>query len=252
MRVLVARDPERARATIRALEGSGFEAATVQVTVSEPLENPGSLPDLSGFDWVAFTSRNAVASFVAALSREQRDLPGGVRLAAVGDATAEAAARALRRPDLVAGRATGAGLADALSALDGQHREPRRTRILWPCATRTTLGFADGLTRAGILLERWPCYATRAVDPGLVRHRLEALAPWHACVFAAPSGVRAFLAAWPLPWRFVAVAIGPTTGAALRDAGVRNMVISASPRAGALAEAVEVAVERFGHGGLSP
>jgi len=213
----------------------------VAVTRTEALHPLPPVPDLARFSWIAFTSRNAVAAFVTALQGQGLEVPGGIRIAVVGRGTGGAVEQSLRAPDLVSAHATGAGLAHILRSRiqqEGGLEDGKKGRVLWPCAESTTPGFQHTLEAAGVIVDPWPCYATRPIDPSALRVELQAWWPWGACVFAAPSAVRAFAAAWPLPWSFAPVAIGPTTGAALNAVGVRDVVVSEGTGAGPLADAV--------------
>ena len=244
--VLITREPGRARPLIAELESRGIHARAVPVTQTVPAADRGPVPDLRSFDWLVFTSRRAVEVFCDDLVASGLDLPDRLRMAAVGTATAEAAAQRLHPPDLLPERATGADLGRTLVQYTRRH--PRsgsapRPRVLWPCARRTAPGLAQVLEQAGWTLVPWPCYETVPAPPAVLRNTLRRLDPWDACVFAAPSAVRAFAAAWPPPWRFVVVTIGPTTAGAVRDLGLGNPVVSRAPDVHALADAVEQALE---------
>jgi uroporphyrinogen-III synthase len=94
-------------------------------------------------------------------------------------------------------------------------------------------------------LVAWPCYRTEAVPPRELSARLNTLAPWQAAVFAAPSAVNAFAAAWPLPWDFTPIAIGNVTAGALRMAGAQRVTVSAGTGTASLLQAVLHALGTF-------
>lgn len=107
VRVVVTRARAQAAEMVARLEGLGAEAIEVPTIEIAPPEDPGpfdaACDRIGTFDWVVFTSVNAVARVAARLAAD----PGGIRglasprLCAVGAATAEALAGHGLRVDLV-------------------------------------------------------------------------------------------------------------------------------------------------------
>ena len=101
-------------ARVTALGGDPLIAPAIAV---EPPESwtitDAALRRFGTYDWVAFTSANAVRALVGRADAIgiDRDLLCQARLAVVGPATASAAADALRRPDVVPSVHTAEGLA---------------------------------------------------------------------------------------------------------------------------------------------
>ena len=221
-RVLIARDPQRAAALAVELRRRGIEGICVPVTYSEPIENPPELSDLGVFSWIAFTSVHGVSAFSAWLQRTHQKLPNSARLAAVGSGTAEAIREMLGKPSLIPTQATGKQLAEDIIRESSDFSSPA---VLWPCARKRMHEFEKTLTRARIPVTAWECYETVAVEPHILRTQLKDAAPWGAVLLAAPSAVRSFADAWPLPWNFSAIAIGETTATALRNVGVANPIL---------------------------
>jgi len=223
-RVLIAREPQRAVTLAQELNAHGIEAICLPVTRSVPLEHPAELSELEKFSWIAFTSAHGVAAFAAWLKRSKRKIPDSAKLAAVGSGTAESLRGLLGEPSLIPTQATGKHLAEELVQISND-RSPQT--VLWPCARKRTHEFEATLARAGISVVAWECYETVAVEPNTLHEQLKNCMPWDAVLLAAPSAVRSFADAWPLPWDFSAIAIGETTASALLELGGENPTVCA-------------------------
>ena len=172
---------------------------------------------LTSFDWVVFTSQNAVDRVMAAV-RDARAL-AGVAVAAVGPATADALRLAGVEPDLMPAEHSARGLVEEFAAGSG--------RVLFPCADLAPDTVATGLSEKGWTVERIEAYRTVPAgppDPAL----LDRVATADAIAFAATSSVEAFRAlalpdGAPVPVPPHVVCIGPTTAAAARAAGMANV-----------------------------
>jgi uroporphyrinogen-III synthase/uroporphyrinogen III methyltransferase/synthase len=216
-------------ARLRAL---GAEVREVPSIAFAPPADPGpldaALRDLERFEWVVFASATAVERTVgrlavlglgpASLSRRS--------LAAVGPATAEALARAVREPDLVPAEAKGEAMAAALAP------RVRGARVLLPRPAEGRPELLEGLRAAGAEVAAVEAYRTVAAPPEAIRP----LAAWLAAgevaavAFASPSAVRAVVAGLGdgavLLKRVPLAAIGPTTAEALRAEG---LAVAAQP-----------------------
>jgi uroporphyrinogen-III synthase/uroporphyrinogen III methyltransferase/synthase len=202
-------------------------------------EFDAALSDITQYDWIAFASATAVD---AALSRIVAlglpPPPVGTRLAAVGRATAQHLQDRLRAPDLVPEHATGAALAEAMAP------HVRGRRVLLPRAAEGRTELLEGLVAAGADVVAATCYRTVAAPASAVARLADAIADGRidAVTFASPSAVRSVVAALgaraALLERCVLAAIGPTTAAALQEAGLRVAAIPDTSTAGALADAL--------------
>lgn len=228
----------------------GAEVRELPSIAFGPPADPGpldaALRDLGAFDWVVFASATAVERTLerlGALGVPVASLAGR-SLAAVGPATADALARALREPDLVPAEARGEAMAAALA--------PRVSgrRVLVPRAAEGRPELVDGLRAAGAEVAAVEVYRTVTAPPEVIRP----LADWleageiAAVAFASPSAVRAVVlglgARRALLGQVPLAAIGPTTADALRAEGLE---VSARPTrytGGDLADAVAEAVNR--------
>jgi len=199
-----------------------------------------ALREVARFDWIVFASATAVERTVARGAALGIDRAALARpsLAAVGPATAEALARALRDPDLVPADATGAAMAAALAP------RVRGRRVLVPRPAEGRPELVDGLAAAGADVVAVEAYRTVPAAP----ERLRPLAGWidrgevHAVAFASPSAVQAVVAALGPEAgclvRVVLAAIGPTTADALRKAGLTPGVVPERHTGRDLAEAI--------------
>jgi uroporphyrinogen-III synthase len=204
-----------------------------------------ALRALDEFDWVMFTSANAVDRTVERLAVLGVPASALARrsLAAVGLATAARLAATIRAPDVVPDEARGGALADALRA----RVEARRVLVPRPAEGRPEL--VAGLLAAGAHVTAVEAYRTVAAPP----EQLAPLGAWlearevDAIAFASPSAVRAVVAALGararLLERTLVAAIGPTTADALQALGLRTGVQPARYTAGDLADAI---AERLG------
>ncbi len=177
------------------------------------------------FDWIVFTSRNAVERFLAAVAAAGH--PGdpleNVQLAAVGPATATALSRAGRRANLVATVHVGDALADELLvALGGERR-----RVLLPRARIAREVLPDALARGGHDVTVVTAYETRHTDAARAAELDADLARGgvDAVLFFSPSAVDAAVEALgdqarERLGRARLVSIGPVTSRAIAAHGL--------------------------------
>jgi uroporphyrinogen-III synthase len=171
---------------------------------------PAPLPDLdlASYDWVVFTSANAVPAFCAGLSLATGDNPAQ-KLAAVGPGTAAAVAQLGRRVDLVPDEAVGEALVDAFPVGSG--------RVLLPQAAGARPVVAAGLREKGWDVEVVVAYTTVAVP--LSDEQRAAAGAADAIAFTSASTVTNYLdAGGPVP--STVVCIGPVTADAARQRGL--------------------------------
>ena len=205
---------------------------------AEPLDR--ALRELGRFAWAAFASANAVERTVARLDalRLDRRALEDLRLACVGPATAERLEALVRAPDLVPAEATGAALAEALA------RHVAGRVVLVPRAAEGRPELVDGLRAAGAAVEAPVAYRTVPAPPEALAPLGELLARGglDAVAFASPSAVRSVVAALgdraALLRGVLLGAIGPTTAAALREAGLEAGAVPEEHTAVALADAL--------------
>jgi uroporphyrinogen-III synthase len=181
------------------------------------------IASLEEFDWVFFTSANAVLFFADRCRHLGRDVSSGKapRYAAVGPATARAAARSGFPVDYVAQEFQGAALVRELgAALEGK-------RVLLPRSDRAKRDLPDALRNAGAEVTETVVYHTGGIgptEPGVLEAVREARVD--VISFFSPSAVESLRAEFGheimsrLGARAALAAVGPVTAAALRKAGM--------------------------------
>jgi uroporphyrinogen-III synthase len=239
-RVLVTRRREQGSDLARRLGGLGadvLEVPAIEVTPPDdtrPLD--AALHALGRYDWVVFTSANAVFAVrdrLALLGRE----PALPRIALVGAATRRALATSFPGVSVDVEPAADFRAEGLLAAFDA--REVGGRRLLLPTSDRGRDVLPGGLRARGATVDVVVAYRT-TVPEGLARGLAEALAGGiDAAVFASPSAVQALCevlpeGAVPPP----AVVIGPTTEAAARAAGLAVLAVAAPSTTEGLAQAV--------------
>ncbi|MGZ6078652.1 MAG: uroporphyrinogen-III synthase, partial [Myxococcaceae bacterium] len=187
-------------------------------------------------------SERAVTALVeAARTAGTLDVLRTRKLAAVGPGTAAALAAHGLEPTLVAAVSTGEGLAEAR----GPRLQPGDT-VLLPAAEQGRRALEEGLSAAGAIVERVAAY--RSSPAGATPEGwAEVVAHPPRCVlFGSPRTVEAFLSlpgADALARTVRAVAVGPTTAAALRARGWEPAAVSTAPTPPEWVEAAVRAIE---------
>ncbi|MEX0979734.1 MAG: uroporphyrinogen-III synthase [Gemmatimonadota bacterium] len=157
------------------------------------------------WDWIVFTSANAVAPFAEALealeAAGREALPPRTRVLSVGPATAEALERAGFPVDLVPEAHLGEGVLEALVGHAGPKRGGRApadrelagTRILLPRAAHAREVLPEGLRARGATVEVVEAYRNVPETEGAVElRRLLAAGEVDIVTFTSSSTVRAF------------------------------------------------------------
>ena len=231
-RVLVTRPREQAVELVNRLTILGADAIEAPLIRIEPPEDLGPLRDAAAtadaFDWIVFTSTNAVNAFMKALLEGDGDVRAlkGPRLCAVGTGTAEKLAQYGLKVDLVPGEFRSEALVSAIKAagrVDG-------ARVLLPRANIGREVVADQLRQAGAVVTDVVAYRTilndtpRPGDPDVYKLLLEGRID--VVTFTSPSAARSFVkiygaepAADLLRHTVVAV-IGPATAEVTRHLGL--------------------------------
>lgn len=227
--VLVTRARHQAAGLAEPLEALGAVVIVAPVieTVDPSDWSPfdAAVAELGSYDWLVFTSANAVERFFMRLRSTgvSAETISGPRVAAVGPATAEALARLGVPPDLVPADYRAEGLIDAFRAMNAG----TGWRVLLPRAEKAREILPDTLREFGITVDVVPVYRTvpASPDPSLVE-RLRG-GGVDVVTFTSPSTVEHFMswlrAAGLDPESVMstlrAASIGPVTSKALRSAG---------------------------------
>jgi uroporphyrinogen III methyltransferase/synthase len=158
-RVVVTRTREQASELVDLLENYGAECIEYPTISLEPLDSSEildrALTEIDTYQWVLFTSINAVDYFfkrLFELGMDVRDLKGP-KVAAVGRVTAEALASRGIRADLLPEEFTGDGLAETLI-----NEGVTGLNILIPRALKARETLPEKLSRAGAEVTVAPVY----------------------------------------------------------------------------------------------
>ena len=154
-RVVVTRPREHAGALVDGLERLGAIASVVPLIAIEPLEDGGELRRLverGGYDWIVFTSVNAVRAAGPAVRR------AAAKTAAVGPVTTGALRELGVEPAFVPERFAAREIADGLEPLAG-------ARVLLPQSEIAEQSFADGLRDRGAAVDVVDAYRTVSRAP---------------------------------------------------------------------------------------
>ena len=154
-RILITRSREQCRPLRLLLEAEGgevFELPMLQLSDPEdaaPLDK--ALTQLQKFQWIIFTSPNAVSYFFTSLQRSGRDARalGSCRIATIGSATASHLADYGISPDLTPTSHSSAGLAAAFADIDLQDAQ-----ILIPSSAIGITDLDEELERRGAKTQR--------------------------------------------------------------------------------------------------
>src|SRR5256886_13604023 len=143
-----------------------------------------ALAAVSSFGWIVFASRHAVAAVLERLPTA----PPGVRIAAVGQATAQVLRQRRWPVDLVPEEASAAALIEAFAARFSAR--DTGVKILYPASSRALPTLAAGLTQLGAQVTQVEAYRTEAAALDVAQCRdWIARGGVGAVPFASPSAV---------------------------------------------------------------
>jgi uroporphyrinogen III methyltransferase / synthase len=223
-RVVVTRAADKADALSRPLAGLGAEVIEMPATRVELLDSApvlAALRNLAQYQWLVFTSQNAVTFFWQLMQQAGQGVEAlaGLRVAAVGPATT-GALQGLGIPVAVTPRRFVAeGLLEAMRARD----DVQGSRVLYLVARGAREVLPVGLRELGATVDVTPLYRSvpdvegaAALRERLLRREVDLV------TFTAGSSARAFVEAVGADAAAQAgiVTIGPATSAAVRALGL--------------------------------
>lgn len=231
-RVVITRAAEQCRElveTLRKLDALPVVFPAIRFAPPEdfgPLD--GALRRWADFDWVLFTSQNAVRT-VKERASDLRILESLIRakakVGAVGHATAEEAQRAGFQLRHIGSRAQGAALAEDLRG------ELQGKKVFLPRSNRADLALLRVLEGYGANVTEAVAYRTITPE-NPEAERIEEVRKADAVLFFSPSAVAGFLEIFGASLgksildRAAAIAIGPVTNAALSAAGIDRAIVA--------------------------
>jgi uroporphyrinogen III methyltransferase/synthase len=222
--VVVTRAPEQASELAARLDRLGATVIGLATIELAPPSDGGvalrrAAARVGSFDWVVFTSANAVEPFCALLG-DSRGF-GRASVAAIGPGTAAALQRRHVVADLVPGRAIGEALVEAFPAPPAGGG-----RVLLPRAAVARDVVPDGLRAAGWQVDIVEAYRTVPASPNA--EAIAAVRGADAITFTSASTVTNFLASAGLDALPPVVGcISPVTADAATEAGVAVTAVAA-------------------------
>ena len=246
--ILVTRARAQASEFAAALEQLGAEVIQTPVIRIESLADSAEMAEAvhqaGAFDWVVFTSVNGVDAFWETLDREGLDVRAlaGVKLAAIGEPTADRLRRIGLRVDLVPKRFVAEGLLEAFDALG----PVAARKFLIPRSEIARPLLVDGLRERGAEVHEVAAYRTVAGEhfPEAVLDRLES-GEIGLVTFTSSSTVTNFIDALPearrtaILSRVRGASIGPITSDTMREQGVSIAVTASESTIPGLIEAIQ-------------
>ncbi|MBC9732963.1 uroporphyrinogen-III synthase [Nocardioides marmotae] len=246
-RVLVPRTKDQAGVLSTRLRGYGAVPEEVPTISVEPPRNPLQMDKAvrglveGRYEWIAFTSVNAVKAVREKFEEYGLDARAfsGLKIAAVGDKTAQAIAAWGLRADLVpTGEQSAAGLLEVWPEYD-EVLDPIN-RVFLPRADIATENLVAGLVDLGWECDDVTAYRTvRATPPPAPVRDAIKTGKFDAVVFTSSSTVRNLvgIAGKPHPSTVIAV-IGPQTAKTAEEHGLRVDVMAPKPDVEVLVDAL--------------
>ena len=246
-RALVPRTKEQAGALSARLRGFGAVPEEVPTISVEPPRNPQQMDKAvrglveGRYEWIAFTSVNAVKAVREKFEEYGLDARAfsGLKIAAVGDKTAEAIAAWGLRADLVpSGEQSARGLLEDWPPFDDV-LDPIN-RVFLPRADIATENLVAGLVDLGWECDDVTAYRTvrAAPPPAPVREAIKS-GKFDAVVFTSSSTVRNLVGIAGKPHTSTVIAvIGPATAKTAEEHGLRVDVLAPNPSVESLVDAL--------------
>lgn len=249
-RVVVTRTREQASQLSRQLLERGADVLEIPVIRIIPPRDQQAIADvlleLNAYDWLVFTSPNGVTAFFDMFFKAFKDLRdiGGVRIAAVGPATAAKIQELHLSVDLMPDEYVASKVADALAG----HESIENLRILLLRADIANRELPKKLEELGAIVDDIAVYQTVAETEdrnGAAARLMEEGADW--ITFASSSSVENFNARFnlkELAGRFPDLklaSIGPETSKAIVALGLKPAVEAKAHTIDGLVRAIESA-----------
>ncbi len=242
-RIMVTRSRTQASvlsARLAELGAYPVEIPTIEIrTLEDFTELDSYLRKLSEFDWVAFTSANAVSAVCGRLMETGMDMRAfhPVKVAAVGRATSSELLNRGVRADLMPDRATSNGLASALVEYGVGGK-----RILLPRSDIATTQFPDSLRSNGAIVSEVEAYRTVTPDGAITALREAICQGVDAITFTSSSTVTNLLRLLDhdvsLLSGVTVACIGPVTAATASSYGLKVDIVSRVAATYSLADAI--------------
>lgn len=246
-RVLVPRTKEQSAGLAARLRGYGAVSEEVPTISVEPPRNPQQMDKAvrglveGRYEWIVFTSVNAVKAVREKFEEYGLDARAfsGLKIAAVGEKTAEAIATWGIRADLVpSGEQSARGLLEDWPPYDDL-LDPIN-RVFLPRADIATANLVAGLVELGWEVDDITAYRTvRAAPPPAPTREAIKTGRFDAVLFTSSSTVRNLVGIAGKPHATTIIAcIGPATAKTAQEHGLRVDVMAEKPSVEVLADAL--------------
>jgi len=246
-RVLVPRTKEQSAGLVHKLRSYGAVPEEVPTISVEPPRNPQQMDRAirglveGRYEWIAFTSVNAVKAVREKFEEYGLDSRAfsGLKIAVVGDKTADAVRTWGIQPDLMpSGEQSARGLVDDWPPYD-EVLDPI-DRVFLPRADIATETLVAGLVELGWEVDDVTAYRTvRAAPPPAPTREAIKAGKFDAVLFTSSSTVRNLVGIAGKPHATTIIAcIGPQTVKTAEEHGLRVDVMAPNPSANELADAL--------------
>lgn len=254
-RVLVTRSRRQSSELATQLSALGLEPVLVPAIEFAPPSSFQVLDDalahLASFDWLIFTSVNAVEAFHRRLASAGQGIARGrTHIAAIGPSTASALASVGLAPELIPAQAVAESLAEALLP-DARRADGSPAHFLLVRAEDGRDVVPEALRGAGAEITIAPAYRTVVPQSSIEAIRElfdDVTSQIEAATFTSSSTARNLLALCEaagvtLPQSVLRVSIGPITSETLRSLGYPPHAEALEASVVALAQAVREAID---------
>lgn len=190
-KVLITRTAEQSEEFANKLEHVGYEARTLPLIKTKLAEDlagiQAALEQLEKYDWLIFTSANAVRFFFQVVEQFNVKLYyySELKIATVGEKTKHYLEQLGYRTNFVPIKYTAEVLADNIGEIEGK-------RILIPRSSSARDNYIDALNKRGAIVEALNLYDTIPLEYSSQQFAQETGDSLDIITFASPSAVRAF------------------------------------------------------------
>lgn len=210
-----------------------IEMPTIKIKIRENMEIQNAISKLSNFDWIVFTSHNAVNIFFHHLRKNNRDARAfcSAQIAAIGSGTAQTLERYGILCDLVPEKFIAESLLYSLES-----RGIRGEKILLLCASQARDVLYEGLQNAGAQVTRVFLYDTVLPDD-LQQDIVSAAQSADLITFASSTTAKNFFSIIPHTQALFAC-IGPITAQSVRECAREPEIIANTHTIDGLVESI--------------
>ena len=245
-RLVVTRSEEQAEALAHSIQKQGGEVLFFPVIEIHPPENwneiDQTIDQLEDYDWIIFTSINAVRFFLNRFQEKGKKihLPENTKICAIGEGTAQALQEFQVQVDAIPSKSVSESIAATLSEIENL----KGKRILLPQSHIARKVLPTQLKEAGALV--YPVVAYRTLPRSLSKEQIlqlnEPFADW--ILFTSSSTVKNFIEqVHPVlgrEWltKVKLASIGPVTSETLREFQLEPTIESDQPGMDTLVDAI--------------